>query len=93
MGTEFISFLRAPGADLSAYDRTKPCAQQPASVPDVFKDCMSVREEVFVKEQHVPLERELDEDDPRSYHWVCYASVGSPPELGATPTTAEEARR
>lgn len=38
---------------------------------------MSVREEVFVKEQGVPLENELDEDDYRSFHWVVYASVAS----------------
>ncbi len=38
---------------------------------------MSIREEVFVHEQHVPLENELDADDPRSFHWVVYASVSN----------------
>lgn len=50
-------------------------AQQPAHVPPVFRDAMEVREAVFVREQGVPLEYELDADDPRSCHWVVYASV------------------
>ncbi|KAG5913610.1 hypothetical protein E4U53_004826 [Claviceps sorghi] len=36
---------------------------------------MEVRENVFVKEQAVPLEHEFDADDARSCHWVVYASV------------------
>lgn len=36
---------------------------------------MSIRETVFVKEQGVPLENELDEDDMHSFHWTAYASV------------------
>jgi predicted GNAT family N-acyltransferase len=36
---------------------------------------MAVREAVFVQEQGVALERELDADDGRAYHWVAYASV------------------
>lgn len=39
---------------------------------------MSIRETVFVHGQSVPLENELDADDPRSWHWVVYASVGAP---------------
>lgn len=39
---------------------------------------MSIRETVFVHEQTVPLANELDADDPRSWHWVVYASVGAP---------------
>lgn len=38
---------------------------------------MSVREEVYVTEQRVPLDNEFDFDDARSYHWVVYASVGT----------------
>lgn len=38
---------------------------------------MSIREAVFVREQGVPLENELDPDDARSFHWVVYASVGT----------------
>lgn len=36
---------------------------------------MEVRETVFVKEQEIPLDNELDDDDARSCHWVVYASV------------------
>jgi predicted GNAT family N-acyltransferase len=31
---------------------------------------MEVREQVFVKEQNIPLENEFDADDARSCHWV-----------------------
>ena len=36
---------------------------------------MAVRESVFVYEQGVPLENELDFDDRRCYTWTAYASV------------------
>lgn len=84
MSTQFITLVPPPGAALSAYDRTKRFSEQPISVPSAFKDAMSVREEVYVDEQGVPLENELDEDDARSWHWVVYASVANasspPPE-------------
>jgi predicted GNAT family N-acyltransferase len=35
---------------------------------------MIVREQVFVREQHIPLQYEFDSDDARSCHWVVYAS-------------------
>ena len=77
MATEFVAFQPPPGDALSAYDRTQAHDAQPSSVPQTFKEAMEVREDVFVKEQNVPLENELDEDDPRSFHWVVYASVGN----------------
>ncbi|KAI9726366.1 MAG: hypothetical protein M1828_001640 [Chrysothrix sp. TS-e1954] len=77
MSTEFITSLPPPGNLLSGYDRTKPHKSQPAQAPATFHDVMSVREEVFVKEQSVPLENEFEADDPRSWHWVTYASVGA----------------
>ncbi|KAF2843547.1 hypothetical protein M501DRAFT_926598 [Patellaria atrata CBS 101060] len=76
MSTEFISFQPPPGDVFTHYDRTAPFSSQPSNIPQIFKDAMKVREEVFVKEQHCTLENELDEDDPRSFHWVVYASVG-----------------
>ena len=65
------------------YDPTKPPSQQSKNdatdvtkaIPQGFIDAMTVREEVFVKEQGVPLESEFDEDDPLSFHWVAYASI------------------
>jgi predicted GNAT family N-acyltransferase len=74
MGTPFISLLEP--CRLAGYDRTLPHDKQPSShIPSIFKDAMSVRETVFVKEQGVPLEYEYDADDARSCHWVSYASV------------------
>jgi predicted GNAT family N-acyltransferase len=73
--SDFISFLHPPGSSISNYDRTLPPTEQPSSVPLLFLDAMSVRESVFVQEQHVALDRELDADDARSYHWIAYASV------------------
>lgn len=83
-GTEFMTTLPPPKGDLDDWDNTKPWNQQTANnIPLIFKDAMSVREEVF-GEQGVPLEVEFDEDDARSWHWVVYASVGtssaSPPK-------------
>ncbi|KAF2466247.1 uncharacterized protein BDR25DRAFT_317666 [Lindgomyces ingoldianus] len=82
VGTEFISRLDPPRDMLKGYDNTKTYKDQSGSVPQIFRDAMSVREEVF-GEQGVPLEAEFDEDDPRSYHFVVYASVAptssSPP--------------
>jgi predicted GNAT family N-acyltransferase len=73
-GTEFLSMQPPPQEAVKDYDNTKPHTQQKISIPQVFGDAMSVREEVF-GEQGVPLEAEFDEDDRRSWHWVVYASV------------------
>lgn len=69
--------LAPPGTSIASYDRRAPYTSQVESIPSVFLDAMSIREEVFVKEQKVPLENELDADDARSWHWVTFASVGS----------------
>ena len=83
-GTEFMSTLPPPKEAVEGWDKTKPWNKQTANnIPLIFKDAMSVREEVF-GEQGVPLEAEFDEDDARSWHWVVYASVStsssSPPK-------------
>ncbi|KAI1820555.1 acetyltransferase [Xylaria intraflava] len=72
-GTPFISLL--PPGRVYGYKAGVPHDQQSTDVPSVFKDAMSVRETVFVEEQKCPLEHEFDADDPRSCHWVVYASV------------------
>jgi predicted GNAT family N-acyltransferase len=98
MGTEFMTMLSPPKDKVDGYDNTKPCSRQTINVPSLFRDAMSVREEVY-GEQGVPLEAEFDEDDARSWHWVAYASVAStssPPKdmRTNTPNTpAEDARR
>lgn len=38
--------------------------------PPVFNDAMIVRVRVFVDEQKVPADAEIDDDDARSWHWV-----------------------
>ena len=50
-----------------------PTPPFPATAPRVFIDAMTVRVRVFCTEQHCAIEPELDEDDPRSWHWVLYA--------------------
>ncbi|KAF2860215.1 hypothetical protein K470DRAFT_247864 [Piedraia hortae CBS 480.64] len=83
--SEFIDFIAPPGHSLNLYDRSKPPNDQPANdaadaskaISQGFIDAMVVRDDVFVKEQGVPRENELDEDDRRSFHWVAYASVAS----------------
>ncbi|KAI9721209.1 MAG: hypothetical protein M1812_002370 [Candelaria pacifica] len=77
MSTEFISFLPPPGDALANYNRILSFSDQPPEVPSIFKEAMSIREEVFVDEQHVPLVDEFDADDARSCHWVVYASVSN----------------
>ncbi|KAI5367681.1 putative GNAT domain, acyl-CoA N-acyltransferase, glucosamine 6-phosphate N-acetyltransferase [Septoria linicola] len=84
--SEFVDLVKPLGERLKHYDPTKSPTDQPdndavhaadpaRAVPQGFIDAMIVREEVYVKEQNIPLEHELDEDDPRSFHWIAYASV------------------
>ena len=90
--------LPPPGEALKEYDNTKRYNQQAPSIPQIFLDAMSVREEVF-GEQGIPLEIEFDADDARSWHWVVYASVASTAvspssELSQTSSTkTDDARR
>ena len=49
-----------------------PANPRPKGAPQIFLDAMDVRIEVFCDEQNCALEPELDEDDPRSWHWVAY---------------------
>jgi len=76
--SQFIGFLPPPGALLAGYDSAQLHSHQvDDKIPEVFRDAMSVREEVYVDEQQIPLENEFDSDDARSWHWVAYASVGT----------------
>jgi predicted GNAT family N-acyltransferase len=87
MTTEFISMLPPPGASIAKYDCTRPSSDQDPSIPSTFCEAMSIREAVFVREQGVPLENELDSDDSRSFHWVVYASVGTSGGASPPPST------
>jgi predicted GNAT family N-acyltransferase len=89
--SEFVDLIKPLGDRLSIYDPTSLPTSQPKNdaldpakgVPQNFIDAMQVREEVYVREQKIPLENELDEDDARSFHWVVYASI---PAKAATTT-------
>lgn len=68
------------GDSLKSYDRTQPPQAQDESttkqptIDQTFIDAMIVREEVFVTEQGVPLQNELDDDDAECIHFVLYCS-------------------
>lgn len=47
------------------------------SKTDEFSDCLALRFEVFVKEQHVPLEEEVDDLDPVSTHFIARDEAGA----------------
>ena len=49
-----------------------PADPRPKGVPKIFSDAMDVRIEVFIDEQKCEIGPELDEDDPRSWHFVLY---------------------
>ena len=93
MATPFIAAIEPP-IDLTTWSPHLPSSQQnPASLPRTFLDAMSVREEVYVKEQDVPQEFEFDEDDTRAAHWVIYASINQTLEPALTdPSTGEVLR-
>ena len=81
--SEFVDLITPLKDKLKLYDPTRSPTDQPKNdavdparaIPQGFIDAMIVRETVYVHEQGVPLENELDEDDPRSFHWTAYASV------------------
>ncbi|KAF2773944.1 hypothetical protein EJ03DRAFT_323298 [Teratosphaeria nubilosa] len=93
--SEFVDFVYPLHDRLKLYDPQKPPTDQDANdhadpakaIPHGFIDAMIVREEVYVQEQNIPLENELDEDDERSFHWIAYASIpakqGSPETIAA----------
>lgn len=72
--------LAESDSNIDAYDPKYSFSQQPESISKTFLDAMDVREEVFVKEQGVPLNNEFDCDDPRACHWVVYALSILPPK-------------
>ena len=46
------------------------------SISTIFLDALSIRIAVFVEEQQVPAENELDDDDKRAHHVVLYLQSG-----------------
>ncbi|KAG2185304.1 hypothetical protein INT44_002094 [Umbelopsis vinacea] len=45
-----------------------------AETPEQIQDCYAVRINVFVHEQNIPLDLEIDEYDPKCYHWLATAA-------------------
>ncbi|CAK7562409.1 MAG: hypothetical protein SEPTF4163_000252 [Sporothrix epigloea] len=80
----FTTFVSRPNTN--AYVRSFAPSAQPRGdeIDKTFLDAMKVRYKVFILEQKVPLECELDEDDPRSCHWVAYLRGGVD---GTSPTS------
>lgn len=78
MSTPFIDLLHPPGASVFQAPRAPPFhpGSNPA-VPPIFLSALSVRFPVFIDEQNCSAEEEIDKDDPISWHWVVYVSVGS----------------
>lgn len=70
----------------SCIQQTSPPSSSLPPTPQTFLDAMTVREAVFVDEQKVALENEFDEEDPRCWHWVLYASEehGTEPKPAGT---------
>jgi predicted GNAT family N-acyltransferase len=77
MGTPFINLLTPSAHMLDGYRKGEPPTPetQPSNIPRTFLDAMTVRKQVFVEEQNIPIEFEFDEDDARSCHWVIYSSI------------------
>ncbi|KAH8552966.1 GNAT family acetyltransferase YjcF [Umbelopsis sp. PMI_123] len=44
-----------------------------AETPEQIQECYNVRIKVFVHEQQIPLELEIDEYDPKCLHWLASA--------------------
>jgi predicted GNAT family N-acyltransferase len=68
--TYTIEMLPPPGSVVAP--QGFPADPRPKGAPQLFLDAMDVRIKVFCDEQQCALEPELDEDDPRSWHWVLY---------------------
>ena len=73
MSTPLIQLLPPPGPTVFKAPVSSPFTNP--DVPPLFLSALSVRIPVFVDEQHCSAANEIDEDDPRSFHWVVYLSA------------------
>lgn len=39
---------------------------------EIYLDALRIRSQVFMKEQGVPVEQEIDQNEPYAVHFVCY---------------------
>ena len=73
-----MDLLHPPGPSVFQAPRSPPFdSSSNPTVPPIFLSALSVRFHVFVDEQKCSAEEEIDKDDPISWHWVVYVSVGS----------------
>ncbi|KIW19277.1 hypothetical protein PV08_03571 [Exophiala spinifera] len=73
-----VAMVPPPGSVVAPHGF--PADARPKDAPKIFLDAMDVRIKVFCDEQNCAIEAELDEDDPRSWHWVAYYVGGSGPD-------------
>ncbi|KAL9608215.1 MAG: hypothetical protein Q9167_006937 [Letrouitia subvulpina] len=66
-----IALLPPPGQSIPSSRLLLPKLSD-SSIPPLFKAALEVRDKVFVQEQQCPAENEIDEDDAKSWHWVCF---------------------
>ncbi|MCJ1226172.1 hypothetical protein MMC12_002821 [Toensbergia leucococca] len=68
-----IELIPPPGPDLiSTIQQNRSSPLTPSQSTHPFNDAHSIRHTVYVIEQKVPAENELDDDDAGSWHWVAY---------------------
>ena len=92
MSTQFVTIVAPPGAIIREYPDYDENASIPNTIPTSFTDAMTVRKAVFIHEQGCRLENEIDVDDEKAYHWVVYASVGTP-KSGSPPPVEHEGKQ
>ncbi|MCJ1402132.1 hypothetical protein MMC11_005351 [Xylographa trunciseda] len=78
MSTPFPTLLPPPGPTVLSHPLPPSSSAPDATIPRAFTEALSVRIAVFIDEQHCSLANEIDADDPRSWHWIVYASVSGP---------------
>ncbi|MCJ1379496.1 hypothetical protein MMC17_002597 [Xylographa soralifera] len=84
MSTPFPTLLPPPGPSVLAHPLPPSTSAPDPAIPTAFTEALSVRIAVFVDEQHCNPADEIDADDPRSWHWIVYASVSGPKSSGSS---------
>ncbi|MCJ1319505.1 hypothetical protein MMC15_004841 [Xylographa vitiligo] len=85
MSTPFPTLLPPPGPAVLAHPLPPSTSTRDPAIPPAFTEALSVRIAVYIDEQHCSLANEIDADDPRSWHWIVYASVSGPKSSNRTP--------
>ncbi|RAH79809.1 hypothetical protein BO86DRAFT_317517 [Aspergillus japonicus CBS 114.51] len=80
----FTTHLLAPPSPASnpttppKFTLPTPTTPNPPTNPPLLTDALTIRQTVFIDEQHCSAEEEIDADDGRSWHWVVYHSPDAP---------------